>query len=158
MQGRVQIDILVLKNYRSIRDCDVPLAPLTFFIGPNASGKTSFIDAMLFVGSALRSSREKAMQDRGVIYSILHHSATLPASLRFDFDISSSMGLKSEFHLELRIIEGWSVTVAREECRIEHPAGEKHYYVVEDGNVRGSAAVFPAVSGDRIFLSNASGL
>jgi len=98
------------------------------------------------------------MQDRGGIYSILHHGATLPASLRFDFDISSSMGLKSAFHLELRIIDGWSVSVAREECRIENPGGEEHFYVVEDGDVRGSAPVFPAVSADRIFLANASGL
>lgn len=30
--------------------------------------------------------------------------------------------------------------------------------MVEDGNVKGSAAVFPSISADRIFLSNASGL
>ena len=158
MQGRFQITRFGVKNYRSIQNSDVALEPLTFFIGPNASGKTSFVDAMLFVSSALRNSLEKAVTDRGGIYSILHHGVTLPASMQFHFDISSSMGLKSEFHLELRIIEGWSVSIAREECRIENPGGDKHHYVMEDGHVRGSAAVFPAVSTDRIFLSNASGL
>jgi predicted ATPase len=158
MQDRVQIDRVALRNFRSIQECDVELSPLTFFIGANASGKTSFVDAILFVASALTSSLEKAVSRRGGIYSILHHPVTLPMSAQFDFYLSSSIGLRCEFHLELRIIEGGLVSVAREECRIENPGNEQHYYLVEDGSVRGSAAVFPAVSVDRIFLSNASGL
>lgn len=68
------------------------------------------------------------------------------------------MGLTCEFHLELRVLDGWSVSVAREECLIQNPKGDRHSDVVEEGKVKGSAAVFPAVSADRIFLSNASGL
>jgi hypothetical protein len=47
------------------------------------------------------------------------------------------------------------VSVAREECRIEGSNGLQHHYVVADGSVKGSAPVFPAVTKDRIFLSNA---
>jgi predicted ATPase len=158
MQARWQIDRFAVKNFRSIRECDVTLAPLTFFIGRNASGKTSFVDAILFVGSALRYSLEKAIAYRGGIHSILQHPVSLPTSAQFEFYFSSSLGLKGEFHLELRIIDGWLVSIAREECRIENPKGDQHYYLVDNGIVRGSAAVFPAVSADRIFLSNASGL
>lgn len=158
MEGRVQIDRFAVKNFRSIQECDVKLEPLTFFIGANASGKTSFVDAILFVASALRGSLQKAIVDRAGIYSILHHPISLPTSSQFDFYLSSTTGLKCEFHLELRIIDGWSVSVAREKCSIENPKGDKHYYSVEDGSVKGSAPVFPAVSLDRIFLSNASGL
>ena len=158
MEGRIQIDRFAVKNFRSIQECDVELAPLTFFIGSNASGKTSFVDAIKFVASALRGSLQKAIADRLGIHSILRHPISLPTSSRFDFYLSSSTGLRCEFHLELRIVDGWSVSVAREECRIEDPGGAQHYYQVEDGNVKGSAAVFPAVSVDRIFLANASGL
>src|SRR5881296_2636556 len=105
MEGRVQIDRFTVKNFRSIQECDVELAPLTFFIGANASGKTSFVDAIVFVASALRGSLEKAVADRGGIHSILHHPISLPTSSRFDFYLSSSMGLKCEFHLEVRIID-----------------------------------------------------
>jgi len=157
MEGRFQIDRFAVKNFRSIQECGVELAPLTFFIGPNASGKTNFVDAMLFVASALRSSLEQAIADRGGIHSILHHPIKLPTSAQFDFYLSSPMDFRCEFHLELRIIEGWSVSVAREECLI-HESGAQHHYLVEDGSVKGTAAVFPAVSADRIFLSNASGL
>jgi predicted ATPase len=105
MDGRVQIDRFAVKNFRSIQECDVELSPLTFFIGANASGKTSFVDAILFVASALRSSLEKAISDRGGIYSILHHPIKLPANTRFDFYLSSPTGFRCEFHLELRIID-----------------------------------------------------
>jgi predicted ATPase len=158
MEDRIQIDRFAVKNFRSIQECDVELAPLTFFIGANASGKTSFVDAILFVASALRDSLQKAIGNRGGIHSVLHQPINLPASLQFDFYLSSSPSFECEFHLQLRVIDGWSVSVAREECRILKPDGSQHYYLVENGSVRGSAAVFPAVSVDRIFLSNASGL
>src|SRR5260370_3484926 len=158
MEGRVQIDRFAVKNFRSIQECDVELAPLTFFIGSNASGKTNFVDAILFVASALRGSLQEAIADRGGIHAILRHPISLPTSSRFDFYLSSSTGFRCDFHLELRIINGWSVSVAREECRIEDSDGVQHYYLVEEGSVKGSAAVFPAVSVDRIFLANASGL
>jgi predicted ATPase len=158
MEDRVTIDRFAVKNFRSIQECDVALEPLTFLVGTNGSGKTSFVDAMLFIASGLRTSLANAIAERGGIYSILHHPVTLPASSRFAFYLSSTMGIRWEFHLELRVLDGWSVSVAREECRIDDPSGAHHNYLVENGSVHGSAPVFPAVSIDRIFLTNASGL
>jgi len=158
MEGRIQIDRFAARNFRSIQECDVELAPLTFFIGPNASGKTSFVDAILFVSSAVSDSLEKAINERGGIQSILHHPIELPNTSQFDLYFSSPSGLKGEFHLELRIADDWSVSVAREECQVRYPDGDHHYYLVKNGEVTGSASVFPGVSPDRIFLANASGL
>ena len=158
MEGRIQIDRFAAKNFRSIQECDAELEPLTFLNGANASGKTSFVDAMLFVATSLRESLEKAIAGRGGIRTILHQPIELPASSQFDFYLSSSTGFACEFHLELRVADTWSVSVAREECRVRNPEGDRHYYLVENGSVKGSEAVFPAVSVDRIFLSNASGL
>src|SRR5260370_34288905 len=103
MEGRFQIDRFAVKNFRSVQECDVELSPLTFFVGPNASGKTSFVDAMLFVSSALRNSLKKAIDDRGGISSILHQPIRLPASAQFDFYLSSPANFSCDFHLELRV-------------------------------------------------------
>jgi predicted ATPase len=35
-----------IKNYRCLRDVDVQLAPLTVFVGPNASGKSALLEAL----------------------------------------------------------------------------------------------------------------
>lgn len=118
MDARIQIDRFAVKNFRSIRECDVELAALTFFIGANGSGKTSFVDAILFVASALRDSLQKAIASRGGIHSILRQPIIFPTISQFYFYLSSASGFKCEFHLELRIVDGWSVSIAREECRI----------------------------------------
>ena len=40
---------VVLRDYKSIRQCDVMLGPLTLLVGLNGSGKSNFLDALRFV-------------------------------------------------------------------------------------------------------------
>lgn len=158
MENRILIDRFAVKNYRSIKECDVQLRPLTFLVGANGSGKTSFVDALLFVASALNETLQRAIITRGGIHSILYQFLSRPASMTFSYHISAEQSFRCEFHLELHVSSDWSVTVVREECLIENSDGVKHSYLVSDGKVTGTAAVFPAFSPDRIFLANASGL
>ncbi|MAE72314.1 MAG: hypothetical protein CME06_17830 [Gemmatimonadetes bacterium] len=44
-----------IENYRCLREVDVPLAPLTVLIGPNDSGKSTFLGALERLGQAARS-------------------------------------------------------------------------------------------------------
>ncbi|MDP2660165.1 MAG: AAA family ATPase [Dehalococcoidia bacterium] len=43
------IDKLRVKNYKSLEDVEVPLRPLTVFVGPNNSGKSNIQDAFRFL-------------------------------------------------------------------------------------------------------------
>jgi len=47
---------VVLRNYKSIAECNVRLHPLVFLVGPNGAGKSNFLDALRFVADALRTS------------------------------------------------------------------------------------------------------
>lgn len=58
---------LAIKNFRCIRDVEVELAPLTAFVGPNASGKSAFL-AALDPGIGLRENRR--FHDVGVLVSV----------------------------------------------------------------------------------------
>jgi len=154
----MQIDRFAVENFRAIQQCDVELSPVTFFIGANASGKTSYVDALAFIQHALRESLEHAVRVRGGASSIMHHPFAFPTEARFRVDTSSTDKQTCEYELILNFQDPNSVIVAREECRIHNPDGTQHYYSVANGSVHGSAAIFPSVSSDRIFLSNASGL
>ena len=45
------ITSFTLKNFKSYIEAEMPLATLTFFIGPNASGKSNALEAIrLFPG------------------------------------------------------------------------------------------------------------
>lgn len=58
------IEKLRVKNYKSLEDVEVPLRPLTVFVGPNNSGKSNILDCLEFVKD-LAFSRPTAMAVAG---------------------------------------------------------------------------------------------
>src|SRR5712691_1775648 len=62
-----------LRNYKSIAECDVNLGPLTILIGPNASGKSNFLDALAFLARAIRTTPNQAIEERGGLDAILRN-------------------------------------------------------------------------------------
>jgi predicted ATPase len=65
------ISRLRLKNYKSIAQCDVRLGPLTILVGPNASGKSNFMDALEFLCRAVATSPNQALEERGGLEAVL---------------------------------------------------------------------------------------
>jgi AAA ATPase domain len=53
------------KNFRSLRDVTVDLQPLNVLVGPNASGKSNFLDVIQFLGDAVREDLRPALERRG---------------------------------------------------------------------------------------------
>jgi predicted ATPase len=53
------------KNFRSLRDVEVELQPLNVLVGPNASGKSNFLDLIEFLGDAVREDLRPALKKRG---------------------------------------------------------------------------------------------
>ncbi|MBK8361353.1 MAG: AAA family ATPase [Comamonadaceae bacterium] len=47
------------ENYKSFQDLDVEFAPITLFVGPNNSGKSSAISLIRLLSQTLESPRPK---------------------------------------------------------------------------------------------------
>ena len=59
-----------LKNWRNFKKVDVKLRERVYVIGPNASGKSNFLDVMRFlrdIANPKGGGLQKAVQDRGGI-------------------------------------------------------------------------------------------
>jgi predicted ATPase len=58
---------ILLKNWRNFRSVDVPLCDRVFLAGPNASGKSNFLDAFRFLRDIAKpgGGLQKAVSDRG---------------------------------------------------------------------------------------------
>ncbi len=57
-----------LKNWRNFRDVEITLGARSFLVGPNASGKSNFLDALRFLRDIAKSEGgglQKAVADRG---------------------------------------------------------------------------------------------
>ena len=51
----MKLSSLVARNYRSLRDTTIVLGDFTLFIGANASGKSSILDALRFLSEAVQA-------------------------------------------------------------------------------------------------------
>lgn len=149
----------MVRSYKSIAACDIPLGPLTYLVGPNGSGKSNFLDALRFVADSLRSSLEHAIRDRGGIDEVRRRSSGHPNhfGLRLELNVGQTFGHYA-FEIEARVGGGYGVK--SEECSLRDPeTGRCHEFLVSSGSVvRSSASTLPAPADGRLFLVNASGV
>jgi predicted ATPase len=63
------ISRIILKNWKNFRSIDAKLKERTFVVGPNASGKSNFLDAFRFLRDIAKpgGGLQKAISDRGGI-------------------------------------------------------------------------------------------
>ena len=84
-----------IRNYKSIAECDVVLGPLTVLLGLNASGKSNFLDALMFARDAVETTPQEAFRARGGAVEVLHRDSvggavTLVIELDICFTASGS--------------------------------------------------------------------
>ncbi|MBZ5702457.1 MAG: AAA family ATPase [Acidobacteriia bacterium] len=154
---------VILKNYKSIADCEVSLRPLTFLVGPNGAGKSNFLDALRFVTDSLRTSLDHALRERGGIKEVRRRSGGHPThfSLRLEFQLDE--GVEGHYGFRIGSRTGGGYEVQEENCEI-HTVGSIEgpsrtaSFTVRNGRVTSSVSVVPAAASDRLYLVNASGL
>lgn len=78
-----------LKNWRSIDDATIYIAPFTVVVGRNSSGKSNIVDALLFSSEAARDA-ETAVSRRGGIASIRRWSPSRPYDVTVDVRVAGS--------------------------------------------------------------------
>lgn len=158
MNGPVLITRVVLKNYKSIATCSVPLRSLVFLVGQNGSGKSNFMDAIRLVSESLNTSLDHALRERGGINEVRRRSAGHPThfGIRVEFKLPDSTSGYYAFRVGAKPKGGFEVQ--REECRI-YALPEDKFYVVNSGQVEDSnPKPLPPATDDRLYLVAASSL
>lgn len=158
MSNSVFLTRVVIRNYKSIAQCDVKLGALTWLIGANGSGKSNFLDALHFVRDSLDNSLENALRERGGISEVRRKSSGHPNNFGVRLDFNFPDGTEGMYAFNIGALPNNSYEVKREECRIGRK-GHGPQFLVERGSVVStSAPVFPKTTADRLALLNASGL
>jgi predicted ATPase len=152
---------VIIRNYKSIESCDVELGPLTFLVGPNAAGKSNFLDALRCVADSLQTTLDHAIRDRGGINDVRRRSGGHPThfGMRLEFNLDS--GHSGSYYFKIGARPHGSYEVQEEDCLVWHP-GEvvgQDYFRVRNGEVFTSLnAIAPPAFPDRLYLVNASSL
>lgn len=158
MNGSVLITRVVLKNYKSVAACSVPLRSLAFLVGQNGSGKSNFLDALRLVTESLNTSLDHALRERGGIHEVRRRSSGHPThfGIRLEFTLPDSTSGYYAFRVGAKPKGGFEVQ--REECRIYALPDDK-FYVVNSGQIEDSnPKPLPPAADDRLFLVAASSL
>lgn len=162
MNNPVFLKRVVLNNYKSIKECSVPLSPLTFLVGQNGAGKSNFLDALRLVTESLNTSLEHALRERGGINEVRRRSSGHPThfGIRLEWRLPDETQGMYAFRVGSQKKGGFEVQ--QEECRVfskDFNLGEGHFYKVEDGILKKSSfKVGPSTLRDRLYLVAASGL
>lgn len=85
------ISKIALKNWRNFLNVDVNLGDRVFLVGPNASGKSNFLDAFRFLRDIARQGGglQKAVKDRGGISRIRCLAARRESQVEIKVQISN---------------------------------------------------------------------
>ncbi len=148
---------VILRNYKSIRDCDVTLGPLTFLVGPNGSGKSNFLDALRFVGDSLWTTIELAFRERGGIKEVCYHSQQDANDFSVELQLTLPDGREASYAFTVAANPQNRFEVKEEECHVFGKGSAKDSYRINKGQVE--VATFqpsPPVVPNRLYLTVAS--
>jgi predicted ATPase len=152
-----KISRVVLRNYKSIRDCDVALGPITFLVGPNGAGKSNFVEALRFLSYGLSNSLEQALDSRSGFRSIVHRGADRGSKVSFEVFFRLGDEKTGSYLVEIGALQDGPVTVTKEECSIQS-VRSSDWFKVRSGVVASNQGLTPAASEEKLYLVNASGL
>jgi len=90
----MQITHIRLKNWRNFRSLDVPLSDVSYVLGPNASGKSNFLDVFRFfrdVSKQKGGGLQSAVSDRGGISKLRCLHARKDPEVLIDVEVAESI-------------------------------------------------------------------
>lgn len=122
-----------VKNFRSLGDVDVNVDRLTVLVGPNASGKSNFIDALRFVRDSLRRGLDNAITERGGLSAIRRWSPYRPYKT-VEFRIEGREKQKAwQYQLVIGSDTPDSYQIVREFCEVQGRKDRKDGFDVQNG-------------------------
>ncbi len=97
---------LKLKNWRNFRDVDVDFQDITYLMGPNASGKSNFLDVFRFlrdIANPQGGGLQQALNSRGGMSKVRCLAARNNPKILIDIKISDTLDIlpKWEYILEI---------------------------------------------------------
>lgn len=86
------ISRIILKNWRNFRSIDVDLNERTFVVGPNASGKSNFLDVFKFLRDIAKQGGglQKAVSDRGGVSKLRCLAARQHPDIEIEIHLSET--------------------------------------------------------------------
>lgn len=148
---------VILRNYKSIRECDVSLGPLMFLVGPNGSGKSNFLEAIRFVPDSLRNTVKHAVEERSEVRDIYWRGQDGSRQFSIQLFLNLPDGGDASYAITVGDHEGLFV-IEQEDCRVCSEGTCQAAYEVRRGEVESATIPNPPPSSDhQLYLTTVAG-
>jgi predicted ATPase len=114
----VTITHLSVRQYKSIESLRCELGPLTILVGRNGVGKSNIIDALAFVGDALRDNLDLAIRQRGGINQVRRKSSSKPTVPVIKVGLRLPHGAVAHYMFRLGVVKDAGFKVQEELCEV----------------------------------------
>ncbi|MFH1941676.1 MAG: AAA family ATPase [bacterium] len=101
------ISRIILKNWKNFQSVDVPLRQRMFLVGPNASGKSNFLDVFRFMKEIAKQGGglQQAVSDRGGISKIRCLAARREPQIEIEVHLAETFNSKPFWKYGIGIIQ-----------------------------------------------------
>ena len=123
------IQKLTLHNFRSIRDETVLFANPLFLVGRNSSGKSNFVDALVFLADCMINPLQSVIEQWGGLGRVGHlHTPTESPYISFRLDFQLNTKQQGTYAFTLKIIKRRNFIVFSENCRLNDTDGNSTWF------------------------------
>ena len=129
--SRLSVTRVWARNFKSIRELDLELGPLTVLVGPNASGKSNVLDVLRFISHALSQDLVSAIRARGGIEGVRRSMSGGRPDVEVGIRVEKG-GFRLDYSFVLggrRVKRGRMGTDDRVDDALERPRVDRQYTV-----------------------------
>jgi predicted ATPase len=146
-----------IRNYKSIKNCDVELGPFTILVGRNGAGKSNSLDALRFLSESLWDGLDRTARRDPPWAGVAEDGAAIP-DMTIALEMILPSGDEANYVAGLAGSAPSTMTVREELLQIRSHGRIKEFFECHDERpVRGSVATPPAPRGG-LYLERAADL
>jgi len=126
------VETLILKHFRSIPSECVHFDNPTFLVGRNGSGKSNLVDAFDFLAESMTAPLQAVFDKRGGISAVRFRTVkvSFPSNVGLGVVFGKLNGqiTSARYAFEVRRLKNYGIEVVREQCVIDGPKKQKHFF------------------------------
>jgi len=138
----IQLERIVLKGFKSIREADITLRPINVLIGANGSGKSNFISLFHFMNRLVNQGLQQFVAQSGGANQILHYGRKTTERLHIELWFRTGEKTTNGYECSL-IPTAEDLLVFEAERTYFHRAGYDRPYVGKQFNMVHSETLLP---------------
>ena len=96
MEGKLMFTRFHIENFKSLKDFDIQLSPMSVLVGDNGVGKSTFLQAIDFMCKSIQEDFDVTLERQGLKYSDILCKYSEEKKVSFESELKIGIGSKEK--------------------------------------------------------------